>query len=273
MSATTGAIDRVPGQVRRRQLLTLAGMVGLYALAAFCYVLMPGGALDPSSLQSLGIGSQGPNVAPTVLALANAGIVLAAYNLLGLLGYWLSSKAALPGIFRPGAGWRRWVVRPLAIGAGAGVALVACDLAAQRLTGYPGFAHPVFPASIAASLAAGIGEEVLTRLVVLSLWAAILTWLLGKLFPGRPTRRIALRTANVIAALVFAASHFPGLMMLAGVTSPAALPPAMLVEVIFLNAFLGILAGEALIADGLVAASGIHFWADIVWHVIYGLVA
>ncbi len=273
MSATTVVVGRALSQGRRRQLLVLAGMVGLYALAAFCYVLMLGGALDPTSLQSLGMASQGPDVAPIVLALANAGIVLVAYGALGLLGYWLNSRAALPGIFRPGAGWRRWAVRPLAVGAGAGVVLVACDLAAQRLTGYPGFAHPSFPASIPASLAAGIGEEILTRLVVLSLWGLIVTWLLGKLFPGRSVRRIALWIANAIAALAFAASHFPGLMMLAGVSSPAGLPPAMLAEVILLNGFVGILAGEALISDGLVAASGIHFWADIVWHVIYGAVA
>ncbi len=66
---------------------------------------------------------------------------------------------------------------------------------------------------------------------------------------------------------MFAASHFPGLMMVAGVSSPAALPPAMLAEVVLLNGFVGILAG------GLVAASGIHFWADVVWHVMYGMVA
>jgi hypothetical protein len=31
--------------------------------------------------------------------------------------------------------------------------------------------------------------------------------------------------------------------------------------------------GWAVVRDGLVAAIGIHFWADVVWHVLYGLVA
>jgi len=31
---------------------------------------------------------------------------------------------------------------------------------------------------------------------------------------------------------------------------------------------LGVVAGERFMKDGLVAAIGVHFWADIVWHVL-----
>ena len=50
-----------------------------------------------------------------------------------------------------------------------------------------------------------------------------------------------------------------------------AVPVFTLDEVFLLNGLVGILAGRAAQRDGLVAASGIHFWADIVWHVIYGV--
>jgi hypothetical protein len=205
--------------------------------------------------------------------LGNAGIILVFYTPLGLLGYWLSQRAGLPGIYRPGAGPQAWVLRPFIIGVVLGLVLVAGDLGLQPLTGMPGLPHPVFPASILASLVAGIGEEILTRLLVLSLWAAALIWLARRLNNRPAGRRAALWVANVIAALAFSASHLPAMMMLAGAATPAALPPVVLAEVFALNGLMGILAGEAFIRDGLVAASGIHFWADIIWHVVYGAVS
>ena len=32
-------------------------------------------------------------------------------------------------------------------------------------------------------------------------------------------------------------------------------------------------AGERYMKDGLVAAAGVHFWADIIWHVVWPLLA
>ncbi len=55
-----------------------------------------------------------------VLGLANAGIILVLYGLLGLAGVWFARKLSLPGIYREGAGCRHWVMVPRAIGAGLG---------------------------------------------------------------------------------------------------------------------------------------------------------
>jgi len=38
-----------------------------------------------------------------------------------------------------------------------------------------------------------------------------------------------------------------------------------------LNGMIGLVAGERYMKDGLVAAVGVHFWTDIVFHVIWGL--
>jgi hypothetical protein len=252
------------------QLRALAVMLALYVLAAAFYILAPGGMLDAAGGAPAAQLAQTNKFPVWQLVGANAALIVVAYGALGLAGYWLTRKAGLPGIFRPGASRRALFVRPLYIGAGLGILLTAVDLAARAL-GYEGFAHPAFPASIGASLSAGLGEEILFRLFLMGLWSFVLTWFLGRVMPGRSTRRSALWIANVVAALAFAASHLPGLMMLAGVASPTALPLFVLVEVFALNGLIGVVAGEASMRQGLVAASGIHFWADIMWHVVYGV--
>jgi membrane protease YdiL (CAAX protease family) len=86
-------------------------------------------------------------------------------------------------------------------------------------------------------------------------------------------RTLALWIANVIAALAFGAGHLPLVLMLTGATSVAELSPIILVEVFLLNGLVGLLAGQRYMKDGLIAASGVHFWTDVVFHVIWGLVA
>ena len=257
----------------RGQMRLFAIMLGVYVLAAAAYIVVPGGALDPTSAPpgSMPV-TQMTQLPVWQLILGNACMILVLYGALGLAGYWFSRRSGLPGFYRAGAGLVNWLLRPLEIGAVAGIVLVAGDQAMQRLFSAPPMQHPRFPASILASLAAGIGEEILTRLFVMSLWAFILTWALGRLFPGRQTRPAALFIANVLGALAFAASHLPAAMVLGGVASPADLPVALLVEIVLLNGMIGLLAGAAMVRDGLVAASGIHFWADIVWHVVYVLI-
>jgi len=60
-------------------------------------------------------------------------------------------------------------------------------------------------------------------------------------------------------------------MFLAGASSPLALPAVELLELLVLNGALGLLAGRAFLRYGLLAASGVHFWADIVWHALFPL--
>ncbi len=75
----------------------------------------------------------------------------------------------------------------------------------------------------------------------------------------------------MIAALAFGASHFAAILILTKASSLADLSPALLVEVFLINGIIGLVAGQRYMKDGLVAASGIHFWADVVFHVTWGL--
>jgi membrane protease YdiL (CAAX protease family) len=203
----------------------------------------------------------------TMVGLEAAGVVVVLYGIVGLAGYWFARKLGWPGIFHEEGNWRRWFFIPLLLGLGCGVFLVLADLLFAPLNGFGRIPHPPFPLSILASVGAGIGEEILFRGFVFGLWAFLLNWLL-KRFNGRTA---ALWIANVIAALAFGASHFATVLFLTGASSLAELNPLLLIEVFLINGIIGVVAGQRYMKDGLVAASGVHFWADMVWHVTWGL--
>jgi hypothetical protein len=250
--------------MHRKQLTVFFIMLAVNALCAFLgytFFLDQMTAFANTPMPDMG-------VPPVILGLANAGIVMVMYGLLGLAGYWFARKLGLPGIFSPDGNARRWFLIPMGLGLICGVLLVGADLLFAGVNGVGRLPHPAFPSSILASISAGIGEEVIFRLFVFGLWAFILNWLL-KRFNGRTA---ALWIANVIAALAFGAGHFGSAMLLTGASSIAELNPLLIVELFVLNGIIGLAAGERFMKDGLVAASGVHFWTDVVFHVLYGLV-
>ena len=204
---------------------------------------------------------------PAIMGLASAGIYMVLYGLLGWVGYSFARKLGLPGIFSEDGNWRRWFLMPLLLGLVCGLVITVGDLLFAPINGFGRFVHPPFPISILASVTAGIGEEIMFRGFVFGLWGLLLNWLL-KRFKGRSA---ALWIANIIAALAFGAGHLPALFYLTGTTSFAGLNPMLLVEVFLLNGVIGLVAGERYMKDGLVAAAGVHFWNDVVFHVIWGL--
>jgi membrane protease YdiL (CAAX protease family) len=247
----------------RRQLTVFLTLLFVYALAAFLtYTFFADELAATVGVPMLDVG-----VPDSVLGLANAGIVLVVYGLLGLPGYWFARRLGLPGIFSQDGNWRRWFLIPLGLGLVCGVIFVIGDVLFAPINGFGPMVHPGFPVSILASLSAGIGEEIAFRGFVFGLWGLILTWLF-KRFNGRTA---ALWIANVIAALVFGASHFGTVLVVTGATSLAELRPALIVEILLLNSIIGIIAGQRYMKDGLVAAVGVHFWSDMVFHVLWGL--
>jgi membrane protease YdiL (CAAX protease family) len=247
----------------RKQITVFLILLVLNALAAFItytFYLDDLAAVSGLPVPDMGV----PN---SVLGLANAGIVLVLYGLLGLTGYWFARKLGLPGIFSEDGNWRRWVVIPLLFGLGCGVLLVIGDVLFAPINGFGRLVHPPFPVSILASLSAGIGEEVVFRGFVLGLWGLILNWIF-KRFHGRTA---ALWIANFLAALAFGGGHLGTALVLTGAASLAELNPVFLVEIFLLNGVIGLIAGERYMKDGLVAAAGVHFWADVVFHVSWGL--
>jgi len=249
--------------MKRKQLTIFVIFLLIYALCVFLTYTF----FVDQMAAAAGIPMSDMGVPNSVLGLANAGIVLVIYGLLGLGGLWFAHKLDLPGIFSENGNWRGWFFVPLGLGVICGLALVIGDLLFAPINGFGRMVHPGFPVSILASISAGIGEEIAFRGFVFGLWGFILNWLF-KRFNGRTA---ALWIANVIAALGFAASHFGTIMVLTGATSMAELSPVLIAEIFVLNGIIGVIAGQRYMKDGLIAASGVHFWADVVFHVIWGL--
>ena len=250
-------------RMNRKQLIVFLVLLVVYALCAFLTY-----ALFTDQLAAVaGVPMPDMGVSNAVVGLANAGIVFVLYGILGLAGYWFARKLELPGIFSEDGNWRRWALIPFVLGALCGLVLILGDLVFAPINGFGRLPHPAFPLSILASLSAGIGEEIAFRGFVFGLWGSLLNWAFRR-FNGRTA---ALWIANMIAALAFGASHLGTVMALTKATTPADLNPVFLAEIFLLNGIVGLVAGEQYMKAGLIAAGGVHFWTDIVWHVLWGL--
>ena len=248
----------------RKQLTVFLVLLVLNAFSAFAiYAFFPDELAVTTGVPMPDIG-----VSAAVLGLANAGIALVQAILFGLAGYWFARKLGLPGILNMDGNGRRWFLLPLVLGLVCGVVIVTIDVLFAPINGFGPLVHPEFPVSIFASIGAGIGEEITFRGFVFGLWGLLLNWLF-KRFNGRTA---ALWIANIIAALAFGAGHLGTVFFLTGASSLADLSPLLLVEIFLLNGVIGLMAGERYMRDGLVAAAGVHFWADVVFHVLWGLV-
>lgn len=60
-------------------------------------------------------------------------------------------------------------------------------------------------------------------------------------------------------------------MNLIGASTIMDINPILFFEIFLLNGIVGFAAGDRYIKVGLVAAVGVHFWTDIVFHVIWGV--
>ena len=247
----------------RRQILLLSIMLSIYASLAFISYY---GFFD-QMMQLPGAEPEFDFNQRWILGLANAGLVIVVYGLLGLAGYWFARKLNWPGIYREGAGWRGWLVQPMVIGLLLGVFVVVADRFFAVLNAWDGFPHPPFPLSLIASATAGIGEEILFRAFVMGLWAYLLNRFLIRWIQAK----VAFWIANFIAALAFGAAHLGSAMYLLGGTSLSVISPLIMSEIFLINGVIGLVAGERYMRQGLVAAAGIHFWTDIVWHLIWPL--
>lgn len=244
----------------RQQLQVLATFVGVIALliflvSAFDLVQAPPGVpIEPPPISA----------SPWEVGLINAGIVVLLYGALGAIGLWFARRLDLPGVFRANSDRRDRFFKPLFIGLATGALLVILELFFVHVLGIRPFDHPEFPISLIASATASIGEEIVFRMFVMGLWAFLLNLLLRRW----GARTAALWIANVLGALAFGAAHLPAAMLILDVSSPAQIPFWVLFEIFLLNGILGLVAGVRYVRDGLVAAIGVHFWADIVLHVL-----
>lgn len=236
-------------------------LIAIYALMAALSIVLPqdasGKTIDASQL---------PAPLPVII-LANVGLIVVIYGGLGFIGLLLARKLDLPEIWDAAISNRQRFLIPGLLGVGIALALILGDYLFAPFNGIGHFPHPPFPTSIVASISAGIGEEIMFRLFFISFW----TWLVSKIILRGRWQTQVYAVVSVFSALAFGMSHLPAVMFLQGWTSMSQVPIMLLVEIILLNGVLALFAAYYFRKYGFLAAVGIHTWADIVWHVLWGL--
>jgi hypothetical protein len=236
-------------------------LIAVYALVAAVGVYLPQDAFGNT------IRADQLPAPLIVIALANAGLAIVIYGGLGFIGLILTRKLDLPEIWDSAVTNRQRFLIPAMIGLGVGVVIIIGDLIFAPINGIGHFPHPPFPTSVVASIGAGIGEEIMFRLFFISFW----TWLVSRVILHNRWRTQVYWVISFVSAIVFGLGHLPSIMFIFGWTSMAQVPPMLLVEMILLNGILSIFAAYYFKKYGFLAPVGIHFWADILWHVIWGL--
>ncbi|MFC1810991.1 type II CAAX prenyl endopeptidase Rce1 family protein [Patescibacteria group bacterium] len=202
-----------------------------------------------------------------VLALVSACAILIIYGGLGFIGLKLSQKLGFAKIWDSKVSNKQRFLTPALIGCGIGILFILIDLLFNQFFAFGPIPHPEFPFSIIASLSAGIGEEVIFRLFYISFWV----WLISHVLLKKRWQNQIFWIISILSALAFAFAHIPSVMILFNYASFADIPTPLLSEIIILNSLVAIPAAYYFRKYGFLAAIGIHFWTDVVWHVIWGL--
>ncbi len=75
---------------------------------------------------------------------------------------------------------------------------------------------------------------------------------------------------SIFSAILFTVMHIPSIFAVYNIESVKDMPQILLVELFLLNGTLSLFAAYNFKKYGILTAIGIHFWADVVWHVVYG---
>ena len=189
------------------------------------------------------------------------------YGGLGFVGVILSRQLEFAEIWDKKVNNKQRFLIPGVLGVGLGLFFIFSDLIFIQFHSLGSLPHPPFPTSIVASIVAGIGEEIMFRLFFISFWV----WLLSYVFLKKKWQNQIFWIVAVTSACAFAIGHFPSVMTLLEINAISDIPVALIMEIVLLNGVLSIFAASYFRKYGFLAAVGIHFWLDLVWHVIYGI--
>ena len=236
-------------------------LVLVYAILGATYVFLPAINTLPVSTQSL----PAPKI---VVALVSFVAILVIYGGLGFVGLILSRKIGFADVWEKKVTNKERFITPAFVGLALGVFFIVIDRLVSPFTLFGGLPHPAFPASLVASVTAAVGEETMFRLFFISFWV----WLISHVVLKQRGKNIVFWIIAIWSAVAFSAGHLPSVMIMKGLATPSQIPPLVLGEIFLLNSTLSIPAAYFFRKNGILAAMGIHFWADVIWHVVYGLI-
>lgn len=202
-----------------------------------------------------------------ILAIANFFMILVFYGGLGFFGLKLGKKIGFTEIWDTNVSNKQRFLIPGLWGLATGVFLIVADKLFSRFHNLGPLPHPPFPFSIIASITAGIGEEIIFRLFFITFWV----WLISYVILKKKWQNNIFWIVSIISALAFGLGHLPALMILFEYKSIAEIPLIFLIEIITLNGVVSMIAAYYFRKYGFLAPVGIHFWTDVVFHVIWGL--
>lgn len=235
------------------------GLIITLAIMAAINIFLPQGVF---------LSTQTLPASKPVLALANAAIMLIFYGGLGFLGLKLSSKLGFADIWDLRVSNKQRFLIPALVGGGIGIFFILADVIFSKFHSLGPIPHPPFPASLVASVTAGIGEEVIFRLFFISFWV----WLISYVILKKRWQNQVFWVVTLFSALAFALGHFPSVMILFDLNTIQEIPFALTSEIILLNGVISIFAAYYFRKYGFLAAVGIHFWTDIIWHAVWGMI-
>lgn len=223
-------------------------------------------ALHPEGLALQGMPADMP-APPAVMAGAIFALMVVVYGGLGWVGLELAGRVGFAGIVDDAVPPVQRYGVPAAAGLALSVGFIATDGVFASLHGLGRIPHPPFPASVGASLTAGIGEEIVFRLFFVTFWV----WLVSHVLLRGRARGVVFAGVTAASAVLFTAGHVPAVMFLFGLERVGDLPPTLALELLLLNGSLSVLAAHFLRTRGFLAAAGVHFWTDVGWHVVWGI--
>lgn len=235
------------------------GLIVALSVLAAINIFLPQGAFLPT--QTL------PASKP-VLALVNAVVMLILYGGLGFIGLKLSQKIGFTDIWDSKISNKQRFLIPALVGGGIGIFFILADVIFSKFHTLGPIPHTPFPSSFVASATAGIGEEVIFRLFFISFWV----WFISYIILKKRWQNQVFWIVTLFSALAFALGHFPSVMILFGLNTIQEIPFALISEIILLNGVISFFAAYYFRKYGFLAAVGIHFWTDIIWHVIWGII-
>ena len=236
------------------------GLVTTYAILGAVNVFLPQGSFPSNS-------GQRPLLSKPLLALINAIIILILYGGLGFLGLTFSQKLGFADIWDSRVTNKQRFLIPGLAGIAMGVFFIFADNTLSKFHTLGRLPHPPFPTSLVASAGAAIGEEIIFRLFFISFFV----WFISRVILKNRFQNQIFWIVAILSAFVFASAHIPSVIMFFGLNSVNEIPFALMFEIFLLNGLLSIFSAYYFRKFGFLAAVGIHFWTDIVWHVIWGL--
>jgi hypothetical protein len=203
--------------------------------------------------------------------LINALYRLLAYGGMGLLGLYLSTKNGFKHILNDEIEKAKNIVLVLSVGIAMGIFFIVYDdvlIGKIFDRGFLLYMESRFPTAVFASIAEGIGDQILNMLRV-----AFFVWLLSKIIKSEDSRAVLFRVVAIFCSLVFAVEHIPSTMFYSlSINNIFELPQGEFVLVYGAYGTLSLVCTYFFKRFGLLSAITIHFICDIIWRVLWAYI-